>query len=204
MQVTLNGGEEMKRKIIWLLLICMILATLLATSCRPAEEEKEEIIVIPPEEKEPGHEEVFTVGEPVEPSMFTVPVSRNIAVTVTELYMVDSYEYESYMDDEFRTHAASFGNTFIIAFVNIKNISDTDTFKVGTQYMRGGCADKVAPAGFYMTGKLRDELGVWLDIPPGEEMKGPVLFEVPKDSTDYYIKYRFSDDPEVWAKWMVE
>lgn len=194
----------MKRRTIWLLLSCLILVTLLATSCRSSKEDKEEIIVIPPEEKEPGHEEVFSVGEPVEPSMFTVPVSRNIAVTVTELYMVDSYEYESYMDDEFRTHAASFGNTFIIAFINIKNISDTDSFKVGTQYMRGGYGEKVVPAGFYMTGKLRDELGVWLDIPPGEETEGPVLFEVEKGKTGYFIKYRFSDDPEIWAKWMVE
>ena len=193
----------MKRKTIWLLLGCLILVILLAVSCRPAEE-KEEIIVIPPEEKEPGYEEVFTVGEPVEPDMFTVPVSRDIAVTVIELYMIDSYEYWSQMDNEYRTHQAATGSTFIIAFVNIKNISDTDNFKVGTQYMRGGNSEKVVPPGFYMTDKMRDELGVWLDIPPGEETEGPVLFEVEKGKTGYYIKYRFSDDPEIWAKWMVE
>jgi len=195
----------MKRRTIWLLLSCLVVATLLISiSCRPPKEEKEQIIVIPPDEKEPGHEEVFNVGETVESSMFTVAVERQIAVTVTELYMVDSYEYESYMDDEFRTHAASFGSTFIIAHVNIKNISSTDTVRVGTQDMRGGYGEKAVPAGFYMTGKLREELGVWADLLPGEETSGPVLFEVPKEKTGYCIKYRYSTEPEIWAKWLVE
>ena len=195
----------MKRRTIWLLLTFLIVATLLiSTSCRPPKEEKEEIVVIPPEEKEPGHEEMFNVGETVESGMLTVPVLKEIAVTVTELYMIDSYEYESQMDDEFRTHAASLGSTFIIAHVNIKNISSADTTRVGTQEMRGGYGERAVPAGFYMTDKMREELGVWSDLLPGEETEGPVLFEVPKGETGYYIKYRFQEDPEVWAKWLVE
>jgi len=200
----------MKRKIIYLLASCligiaMIAASMLAISCGQAEEEEE--IAIPTEEveeKEPAHEEIFSLGETVESDMLSVTVPRKIAVTVTELRLTDSYEYYASMDEVWRTVSAPAGSTFIIAHVKIKNISTTDTVKVGTQDMRGGCAAKVVPAGFYMATGLREELGVWLDILPGEVTEGPALFEVPKNSTDYYIKYRFSDKPEVWAKWLLE
>lgn len=190
----------MKRKLLWLLVSCLIAATLVATSCRTAkEEEKEEVII--PDIEEPAHEEFFSVGETVTPDRLTVPVTQQLAVTVTEIQIIDSYDYYRVMDERWETSEAPPGKTYLIAFVKIKNVSETDTFKAGTLWIRGGWAEEHVSSTFYMA---EGPLETGWPLKPGEEMEGYVKFIAPKDSPGYHVRYRFSEDPEVWAIWLVE
>lgn len=189
----------MRRKLLWLLMSCLIAAALVVTSCRPAEKEKEEVII--PEPEEPAHEETFSVGETVEPDSLAVPVTQKLAVTITEIQMTDSYEYYRVMDERWETSEAPLGKIYVIAFVKIKNVSDTDTFKAGTLWMRGGWAEEHIPSTFYMA---ESPLEPGWPLEPGEELEGYVKFIAPKDSTGYHVRYRFSEDPDVWAIWLVE
>jgi len=180
----------------------MVLSLVLA-SCAPAKtEEKDE--ALPEEEvKEeiPVYEETFSVGDTVQSDILEVTVTDNLSVTVTEIYLTDSYDYYRVFDERWDTRQAPPGSTFLIAHVIIKNTSGTDTYKVGSWQMRGGDVKGNVPTSSYMG---EDPLETSWPVPPGEEIEGEVQFEVPKESTGYYVKYRFSEEPEVWAKWPVE
>jgi len=192
-----------KKKVCWVLVNSLMVLALVLASCAPAKtEEKEE--ALPEEEvKEeiPVYEETFIVGETVQSDRLEVTVTDNLTVTVTEIYLTDSYEYYRVMDEKWDTSQAPLGSTFLISHVIIKNMSGTDTYKVGTWQMRGGDVDGNVPPSYYLG---EDPLEYGWPLPPGEEIEGEVQFEVPKDSTGYYVKYRFSEEPEVWAKWLVE
>lgn len=180
----------------------MVLSLVLA-SCAPARTEEEE--EAPPEEevKEevPVYEETFSVGEIALSDMLEVTVTDNLSVAVTEIYLTDSYDYYRVMDERWDTRQAPPGSTFLIAHVIIKNMSSIDTYSLGTWQIRGGDIEGDVPASSYMG---EDPLETSWPVPPGEVIEGKVQFEVPKESTGYYIKYRFSGEPEVWAKWPVE
>lgn len=190
----------MKRKIVWLLISCLIAASMLTVSCRPTEEE-EIIITEEKEEKEPAHEEFFSVGETAESDKLAVAVTQKLAVTVTEMELIDSYDYYRVMDERWDVSEAPAGSTYIIVNVKIKNLSSTDTIKVGTLRMRGGWADGDVPTTYYMG---EGPLDTGWPLPPGEEIEGKAKFTVPKASTNYYVKFRFSEEPEVWAVWTIE
>lgn len=193
----------MEKKFIWLLVNSLMVLALVLASCAPAKtREKDEA---PPEEevKEeiPVYEETFSVGETVQSDMLEVTVTDNLSVTITEIFLTDSYDYYRVFDEVWDTRQAPPGSTFLIAHVIIKNISGTDTYKVGTGRMRGGDVEGDVPPSSYMG---EDPLETSWPVPPGDEIAGEVQFEVPKESTGYYVKYRFSEEPEVWAKWPVE
>ena len=189
----------MKRKIIWLLVSCLVATALFTVSCRP--EEEDEVIIPEIEEPEaPVYEETFSVGDRVESDMLGIVVTKELAVTVMEMELIDSYEYYRVMDEDWVTDEASPGSIYIIAHVKIENLSSDDTYSMGILQMRGGDVNHV-PSSYYM-GEGSLESG-W-QLPPGEEMDGKVKFITPKDSTGYHVRFRFSEEPEVWAIWVAE
>ena len=200
----------MKKKVTWVLVSSLMVLSLVLASCgaektvekeeKPAEEAE-----APPEEEVeeeiPAYEQTFKIGETAESDKLEVTVTDKLAVTVTEIFLTDSYEYWRVMDERWDTKQAPLGSTLMIAQVKIKNLSDTDTYTVGTWQMRGGDVGSNAPPSYYFG---EDPLEYNVPLPPGQEIDGKVQFEAPKDSTGYYVKYRFSEEPEVWAKWQVE
>lgn len=200
----------MKEKVTWVLVISLMVLSLVLASCGPGKTVEEEEApgeeVEGPTEEEveeeiPAYEETFKIGEIAESDKLEVTVTEKLAVTITELYLTDSYEYWRVFDERWDTREALAGSTFMIAQVNIKNISTADTYKAGTWRMRGGDIESNVPSSSYMG---EDPLETSWPVAPGEEIEGKVQFVVPKDSTGYYVKYRFSEEPEVWAKWLIE
>lgn len=190
----------------------MVLSLALA-SCGPAktvekekalEQEKAVEEAVPEEEVEeeiPAYEKTFRRGETAQSDTLEVTITDKLAVTVTEIYLTDSYDFYRVMDERWDTRQALPSSTFMIAHVKIKNMSGTDTYKVGTWRMRGGDVERNMPPSYYFGD---DPLEYNVPLPPGEEIDGKVQFEVPKESSGYYVKYCFSEEPEVWAKWLVE
>lgn len=199
----------MKKKVTWVLVSSLMVLSLLLVSCGAGktveEEEAVEEVGTPPEEEVeeeiPAYEQTFKIGETAESDKLEVTVTDKLAVTVTEIDLTDSYEYWRVFDEVWDTRQALPGSTFMIVQVKIKNLSDTDTCTVGTWQMRGGDIERDAPPSYYFG---EDPLEYNVPLPPGQEIDGKVQFEVPEDSTGYYVKYRFSEEPEVWAKWLVE
>jgi hypothetical protein len=186
--------------------LSLVLVSCGSTKTEQEEEEeappKEEVEVPPEEEEEiPAYEKTFKIGETVESDKLEVNVAEKLAVTVTEISLTDSYEYYRVMDERWDTRVAPEGSTFIIAQIKIKNISSTDTYKVGTWRMRGGDITGDAPPSYYFG---EDPLEYDIPLPPGEEIDGKLQSVVQKGSTGYYVRFRFSEEPEVRAKWVLE
>jgi hypothetical protein len=196
------GGARPRRTILSILTLC--LAVLGAMSCRSPGATEQETIT-PELTREPAYEVTFSVGETAESGQLGVQLTEEISVTVTELQLTDTYKYWRGQDLTWDDHKAPQGSTFIVADVKIKNLSNTDT-RVGAIFMRGAYAGGTVMPGVYMAGRLGNEVGLELtsSLSPGKELQGKVLFAVPAGSTDYHVKYRFSEKPEVWATWLKE
>ena len=191
---------KIKRIVIWLLVSCLIVMVLFTISCRP--EEKEEVEIPEVEEPElPAHEETFGVGDRVESGMLTVTVDRQLAVTITEMELTDGYRYWLVMDEKWSTSEAPPGSIFIVVHVKIENLSDTESYNVGTLRMRGGDANENVPPTYYMG---ESPLETNLLLPAGEEIEGNVKFVAPEGSTGYHVRFRFAEEPDVWALWVAE
>ncbi len=202
----------MNKKVIWLVVVSLLMLSLVLVSCgstKTVQEEEEEAPKeeggAPPEEEVeeeiPAYEKTFKIGETAESDKLEVNVTEKLAVTVTEIYLTDSYEYYRVMDERWDTRQAPEGSTFIIAQVKIKNISSADTYKVGTWRMRGGDIAGDAPPSYYFG---EDPLEYDIPLPPGQEIDGKLQSVVQKESTGYYVRFSFSEEPEVWAKWILE
>jgi len=199
-----------KKTVTWVLVSSLMVLSLVLASCGPGKTVEEEEVPAeeeeaPPEEEVaeevPAYEKAFKIGETAESDKLEVSVTEKLAVTVTEIYLTDSYDYWRVMDERWDTRVAPEGSTFIIAQVKIKNLSSTDTYKAGTWRMRGGDVAGDAPPSYYFG---EDPLEYDVPLPPGQEIDGKAQSVVPKDSTGYYIRFRFSEEPEVWAKWLLE
>ena len=194
------GGARQKSAILPALMLCL---AVVAVSCRSLGAMEQE--TPPPEpSKGPAHEVTFNVGETAEWGQLGLQLTEKISVTVTEMQLTDSYRYWRGQDMTWDDHKAPQGSTFIVADVEINNLSDTDTYRVGAIFMRGAYAGGTVMPGVYMGGGLGNEVGLELtnSLSPGKELQGKVLFVVPAGSSDYHVKYRFSEKPEVWAKWL--
>ncbi len=172
----------------------------MVTSCAPAVTEEEE--VAPPEEEvvkekvPPTFERPFRVGETAQ--------SAKLAVTITEMYLTDSYEYYDETTKEMGIKEASPGKTFLFAYVKIKYVASTGSSIEGAVNMLGGYAES-SVAFSYDWGEQRLPSKTSLSQGGKTAIEGKVLFVIPKESTGHWVKYDFwGIAPRVYAQWLAE
>ena len=119
----------------------------------------------------------------------------------SEMELTDGYRYWLVMDEKWSTSEAPPGSIFIVVHVKIENLSDTESYNVGTLRMRGGDANENVPPTYYMG---ESPLETNLLLPAGEEIEGNVKFVAPEGSTGYHVRFRFAEEPDVWALWVAE
>ena len=161
-----------KKKIVWLMVSCLLGAALVLASCGPAVTEEEEGVVTP--------ELYLSIGDTAQTS--------KIEVTVLDINLIDSYEYYSTMWEETRVHESREDEQFLLATVEIKNVSD-GTVVAGRNWV--GAFDSNVPMYFIETYYGEGPLPTNDPLKPGEKISGKVLFSVRKPTTDLKIIYSF-------------
>ena len=159
----------MKKRIVWLIVSCLMALSLVLVSCGPAATEEEEVVK---EEEVPTYEEPLSIGE-------TARTSK-IEVTILDAIVTESYQYDS------NTKEASSGMSFLLASVEIKNVSSQiqreGGFKMRTLDSEGSTYSVKSYFG-------KDRLTTDYNLPAGDGMKGKVVFEIPKGATGLKIRY---------------
>ncbi len=177
----------MKRKIVWLGVSWLIMAALVLTSCG---QEEEGLVTL-------------SIGETYQTS--------EVAATVSEAIVTDSYEYYDKASESILSKEASTGMSFLIITVEIKNVGSADRYDEGERWFRiyasGGSTykhvtlyyaeDRLTPAGYIIGTTL---------LRAGEEMEGTVLFNIPEGASGLKLKYwalrPTAETPDV--EWVIE
>ncbi len=170
----------MKTKIVWLGLSFLLVAALVLASCgggtAPQEQEEEK-----EEEVETGELIILKIGETYRSKVNTV------AITVSEVIFVDSYDYHDYKTGELRTEEAGPDMTFLILIAELEFVGQS-----GRNSMEGRIRFRVHDAegtryrfDYYLDAEAA--LGAVMNFFPGDTMDGRVLFEVPKGATGLII-----------------
>jgi len=178
--------------------------SLVLSSCGEAtteeeEEDEEELIQGPiPVFEEP--EQSFAVGETAQSTM--------TKVTVLELTVTESYEYDDPVSKGKATKEAKPGMTFLIITLEIENIGSI-TRQEGRARTR-----LMNPEGIlYQNKPYLGENGIksWIPLDPHRILQGRLLFEVPQGATDLKFQYHMVGYPEIveedevkWAEWQIE
>ena len=182
----------MKRKIVWLGVSWLIVAAVVLASCGPAvlgeqEEEEEEIPTL-------------SIGETYQ--------TEEVAVTVLEAIVTDSYEYYHKASESMRTEEASPGTSFLIITVEINNVGSQTRRMEGALWFRA--LDSEDSRFRYQHAALfhgEDRLPYTPSLRSGEEMRGTVLFRIPEGASGLKIGYGIyvSYGPNIpLAQWEIE
>jgi len=192
------------KKIIWLIASCLVVFALVLASCGTAEEEapsgeEEEATEGPtPIFNEPA--QPFTIGETAQ--------SSRTKVTILEVSITDSYEYDDPVSKGKATKEASPGTSFVLVTLEIKNVG---TLRRGEGKARTRI---IMPDNTLFLSKPylgANAMRNFVYLAAGETMQGTVVFEVPKEAADFKVRYGMVQYPDVadladekWAEWQIE
>lgn len=120
--------------------------------------------------------------------------TSKITVTVLEANLVKNYDYYSLVWKENRVKDAPEGYLFLIAKVEIENVS-SETLNVGSNNMYASHSefpkDPMSPGASPEPYFGEEPLKGNTPIGPGEKINGMILFHIPKTATDLKIGYSF-------------
>ncbi len=190
-------GDEMKKRILWLGLSFLLVATLVLASCGPTVPEGEE-------EEEEEEVAILSIGETYQ--------TPEVAVTISEAMVIDSYEYIDKATGKMSTLEAEPGKSLLIFTVEIKNVGDTVLKEQGVKLIApydsegslhvsggGGYSPKSYPG--------EDALPVSKYISPGDKIEGKVLSPIPEGASGLKIAYLKLEQWDVLipiAMWEIE
>jgi len=185
----------------------MVLALVLA-SCGEATTEEEEAppAVEEEEEEETGPTPIFEMSEqPL--AVGEAAQSTRTKVTVLEMTVTESYEYDDPVSGGMATKEAKAGMTFIISKLEIENVGSLRRSE-GKWLARISDPEGVIYQAKAYLGENALRNSVPLDA--GSKLTGTVLHEVPKEATGLKLIYYMVRVPEVkstdekWAEWEIE
>ena len=165
----------MKRKIVWLGVSWLIVAALVLASCGPTvpgEQEQEEEVV------------TLSIGETYQ--------TPEVAVTVSEAIVTDSFEYYDEASESMSTEEAKPGTFFLIFTAEINNVGSSKRYNEGARHFQTSDSEGNT---YLMHKYLSSYFGenqlkhYKLALAPGEEIKGKVLFRIPEGAGDLKIAY---------------
>lgn len=176
----------MKKKIVWLGVTWLIVTALVLSSCGGA---------VPEEEEEGVEVQILGIGE-----TFQTP---EVVVTVSELIITDSYEYYDKASESMAIEKASPGRSFLIITAEIKNVSNVVRQLEGR--VRLSVTDSEGNEYLYKHYSGENPLLAGILI-TGEEIKGKVLFDIPKGASGLKIAYSSRTLPiqGKLAEWVIE
>jgi len=183
----------MKRKILWLGVSFLLVAALVLTGCpatpgveEPVVEEPEEVVEVP----------TLSIGETYQ--------TPEVAVTVSEVIVTDSYEYYDEASGSMLSKEASPGTSFLIATIDIENVGDTMRPAEGQR--RFHIFDAEGNKYLHQVYFGEDSLSTIHRFPAGEKMEGKVLFNIPEGAGGLTIEYwRVVEMPlKKLAAWVIE
>lgn len=180
MKIGLRRGT-MKRRFVWLVVSSLVVLVLLVAACAPAPKEAAptEQKAAPIEEKAPPAElPLVNIGETAE--------GMGVRVTISDAFIADRHEYYSQTSGEKLTKEASPGKVFLIVTVEIKNVGEAVRI-AGGGAMRTLDSEGFDYAAVAYYGKDALQLDRYLIV--GAEMKGKVLFQIPKEASGLKIRY---------------
>ena len=190
---------------IWLIVSCLMVLAVLLSSCGPSGEEEE---ASPPaeEEEDSGPIPIFQVPEQPFAIGDTARSSRT-RVTVLDMIIADSYEYDDPVSGGKAIKQAGAGKTFIISTLEIEN---TGTLRRSEGKWWARVID--AAGVIYQAQAYLGENALRNSVPldSGGKMTGTVLHEVPKEATGLKLRYAMVKIPEVevqdekWAEWEIK
>lgn len=193
----------MKKKFVWLGLSFLLVAALVLASCgggtTPVEEEEEEESWGTTTPQEAGELVILSIGETYRSEAHTV------AITVSKVILVDSYEYEDYKTGDVLTAEASPDMTFLFLTAEIEFVGES-----GRNSMEGRVRFRVYDSEgnryrfeYYLDAEKA--LGTIMNFYPGDKMGGKVLFEIPKEATGLVVScWSLGVAAKKLAEWPVE
>jgi len=194
------------KRIIWLIVSCLMVLSLVLASCGEATEEEAPPPAEEEEEEENGPIPIFEVQtQPL--AIGETAQSTRTKVTVLDMTITDSYEYDDPVSKGKATKEAKSGMTFIITTLEIENIG---TLRRSEGKWTARVSD---PEGTIYQAKAylgENALRNSAPLDSGSKLTGTVLHEVPKDATDLILRYYMVRVPEVqstdeiWAWWEIE
>jgi len=195
----------MNKKFVWLGLSFLLVVALVLASCGGAvpgeqeEEEKKEEEGFRRPPKEAAELVILSMGGTYRSEANTV------AITVSEVIFVDSYEYQDYKTGEVLTAEASPDMTYLILTAEIEFVGES-----GRNSMEGRVRFRVYDSEgnryrfeYYLD--TEEALGTIMNFYPGDKMDGRVLFEIPKEATGLVISaWSLGVAAKKLAEWPVE
>ena len=182
----------MKQKFLWLAVSGLMLLSMGIAACAPAVAEQE----VEEEEKEEAEEEIqiLSVGETYQKS--------EVAVTVSEAILTDSYEYYDEASKSMLSKEASPGTSFLIIAVEIKNVGSRVRLREGRDRIR--VYDSEDSQHRFKAYYGQDRLLTPYSLPTGGEIEGKILFNIPEGTSGLRIEYWEPEPVRKFAEWVVE
>ena len=179
----------MKRKIVWLGVSWLIVAALVLASCGPGVPEGEE-------EEEEEEEIVFlSIGETYQ--------TLEMAVTVSEAIVTDSYEYYDQASDSMLAKEASPGMSFLISTAEIENVGSTPKHREG--FYLFSASDSEGNTYFTESYFGENRLPEVYTLSAGAKVEGKILFNIQEGTSGLKIAYVGLKYPsKKLAEWVIK
>ena len=176
----------MKRKIAWLGMSWLIVAALVLASCGPA---------VPGEQEEEEEVVTLSIGETYQ--------SPEVAVTISEAIITDSYEYYDKASESMATKEANPGMSFLIFTAEIINVGSAMRMQEGKRRFEATDSE----GNEYLCGEYDGEprLPTTARFYSDYEMRGAVLFSIPEGASGLKIEYLVVEYPyKKVVEWEIE
>ena len=185
----------MKKKIAWLGVSWLVVAALVLASCGPT---------VPEVEEEEEEEEVVAETVTLSNGETFPGLEIEVAVTVSEACVTDSYEYHDRASDSMLSKEASPGTSFLIAFIKLDNWGGTDWRLTEPWCGRFYVTD--SENNTYLNQEYLGENPLKATyILDGTAKDGWILFNIPEGASGLKIVYKSWDEPiRLLAEWEIE
>ncbi len=180
----------MKKKFVWLGVSWLIVAALVLASCSLGVPEGEE------EEEEEEEGIVFlSIGETYQ--------TPEIAVTVSEAIVTDSYEYYDEASESMLSKEASPGISFLITTVEIENVGSTSKHR--HSYYLFSASDSEGNTYYNKSYFGENRLPEVHDLSAGAKAEGKMLYNIQEGTSGLKIAYVGWEFPsEKLAEWVIK